>query len=128
MTDLLPPENDHDAIANMWPRLGAVERQITSLENRLDTALAALREDVRAIEARLTDKLETSQREMRTELAHRLDRIDTHLDAQDQVVGTVREEVARGSGRWPASAIGLGSALVTALVGLLAAWLTHARF
>lgn len=121
---LLPPENDHDAIANLWPRMAAVEETQARLERgqeRLDRALTDLREEIRRTEERLGEKVEQHQREIRTELSQRFEAVEAHLTRQDDQLLSLR-------GRWNQGAIIATTAAATLAVGLVLAVVSHLHF
>ncbi len=148
-SDQFPP-NDHDAIANMWPRLHAQEEMAARHQAKIDTlesavgdlkqSMADLAQTTQAgfhqlksdLDSTFTEKLHETRQEFAAQttsiedhLSQQNAQIEEHLNAQDATVNTLRETVAGAKADWPRAAIVFvsiaGTALTLALVQMVSA-------
>ncbi|MCL6563385.1 MAG: hypothetical protein K6U87_10290 [Firmicutes bacterium] len=128
---LLPPENDRDAIANLWPRMAHAESALERLDreqSRLADAVQRLQDEIQRTKEHLAAKLDDHQRTLREELSQRLGAIDQHLANQDDTLSQVREQVASARAQWPQGAVIAVSAAATLAVSLVVALVAHVHF
>lgn len=124
----LLPGSDHDALMNLWPRVGVMEQSVGRLErhqDRLEETVTGVREEIRAVEGRLLSRLDESLQETRSDMRARLAEIDTHLTRQDQQQADLWGAVAEARGRWPASAVVFITVVGTVVSGLVVMALAH---
>lgn len=123
---LVPPANDREALASLWSRMWTQEEAVitmTQRQDRFDAALAALRTDIQTVQDRVSAEIRTGLHDVREDVSSRLDRLDTHLEAQDATQATLREVVAGAKADWPRSAVIAVTAVVTLTAATLAVWL-----
>jgi len=148
-SDQFPP-NDHDAIANMWPRLKSQEDMAARHQHKIDTLESSIsnmqqsivvlsqntQEGLHQLESRMTTAFTEGLQDTRQEFASQTSSIESHLsqqnaqiedhlNQQDSTVNNLREAVAGAKADWPRAAIVFvsiaGTALTLALVQMVSA-------
>lgn len=127
---LVPPANDREALASLWARMWSQESGLATVQqrqDRFDAALEILRTDIQAVQDRVSAEIRAGLHDVREDVNTRLDRLDTHLEAQDATQASLREVVAGAKADWPRGAIVAVTVASTLVAGVLGLWLVHFR-
>lgn len=109
--------SDREILMNVVPRLEHAERDIADQrgrQDRLEGTIADLRRDLAATETRLSERQDK-----------RFDSIDTHLNAQDERLDKMVQNVADKKPKWTQGAVITATTLTTIIAFVIVAGVTH---